>query len=55
VARYRFLHLAQLAASAFSRIKFLAAKSVEEFLRVSRLLETVDVKPLPVVKERVPS
>jgi hypothetical protein len=41
------------ATSAFSRIKFLATKSLQKFLRVRGLLETIDVKPLSVVIERV--
>ena len=43
------------AASALARIKSLATKSFQEFLRVARLPETVDVEPLTVVIERVAS
>jgi hypothetical protein len=42
-------------AAALDRIKLLAAKSLHELLRVRRLLETIDVKPLAVVMERVAS
>jgi len=36
-------------APALGRIELLAAKSLQEFLRVRWLLETIDVKPLAVV------
>ena len=40
------------AASTFSGVEFLAAKFLQEFLRVGRLLKTIDVKPLFVMIER---
>ena len=41
------------AASTFSGVEFLAAKFLQKFLRVGRLLKTIDVKPLFVMIERV--
>jgi hypothetical protein len=43
------------AAAAFAWMKSLASEPLHEFMRVSRLLEAVNVKPLIVVIKRVTS